>query len=87
MKSSEERMPLNFASFVSSLGMQALLHMGDIPHPVTQKKEENLDAASEIIDIIGILEDKTKGNLTKEEADFITRLLHDLRIQYVEKGK
>jgi len=82
-----EKVPLKFSSFVTSIGMQALLHMGDIPNPMTQKKEVNLEAAAEIIDILAILQDKTKGNLDNEESKLLNSLLYDLQLAYVKKMK
>jgi len=84
-KESTEKQHLNFSTFISSLGMQALYHMGEIPNPMTQKKEVNLEAASEVIDIITLLQEKTKNNLTNEEATLIKSLLYDLQMAYVNK--
>jgi len=78
---------LTFLSFINSLGIQALFHMGDIPNPMTKEKETNLAAASEVIDIISLLEEKTKGNLNNEESKLISALVYDLRMRYIEKNK
>jgi hypothetical protein len=80
---------INFASFVLSLSSSALYHFGEIPDPVTSKKERNLLLAKQTIDILGILKEKTAGNLTKEEDALLSNLLYDLRMRYVretEKG-
>ena len=85
----KEEMPLpeiNFASFVLSLSSSALLHFGQFPDPITKKKERNLPLAKQTIDILGILQEKTKGNLTKDEEQLIENLLHDLRLKYVEES-
>ena len=85
-----EEVPLpeiNFSSFILSLSSSALLHFGFIPDPITKKKERNLPMAKQTIDIIGILEEKTKGNLTKDEEQLMENLLHDLRLRYVEESK
>lgn len=85
-----EEVPLpeiNFSSFVLSLSSSALLHFGQIPDPITKKKERNLPLAKQTIDILGILEEKTKGNLTKDEEQLVDNLLHDLHIRYVEESK
>ncbi len=85
-----EEVPLpeiNFSSFILSLSSSALLHFGFIPDPITKKKERNLPMAKQTIDILGILEEKTKGNLTKDEEQLMENLLHDLRLRYVEESK
>jgi hypothetical protein len=85
-----EEVPLpeiNFASFVLSLSSSALLHFGHIPDPITKKQERNLPLAKQTIDILGILKEKTEGNLTKDEEQLIDHLLHDLRLKYVEEKK
>ena len=86
-KRPSEKETLTFSTFVSSLGMQSLYHMGEIPNPMTEKKEVNLDAAVEIIDILVLLQEKSKGNLTEEEAHLINSLIYDLQITYVKKVK
>ena len=78
---------INFASFVLSLSSSALLHFGQVPDPITNKTERNLPLAKQTIDILGILKEKTKGNLTKDEEQLMDHLLHDLRIKYVEESK
>jgi hypothetical protein len=80
---------INFASFVLSLSSSALYHFGEIPDPITNKKERNLVLAKQTIDILGILKDKTSGNLSEEEDALLSNLLYDLRMRYVretEKG-
>jgi hypothetical protein len=76
---------VNFASFLISLGTQAFMHLGDIPNPLTQQREKDLPAAKHMIDLLGILEAKTKGNLTAEEERLLRQLLMDLRLRYVRE--
>jgi Domain of unknown function (DUF1844) len=76
---------INFASFLISLGTQAFMHLGDIPNPTTQQREKDLPAAKQMIDLLGILEDKTKGNLASEEERLLRQLLLDLRLRYVRE--
>jgi hypothetical protein len=78
---------IDFASFVLSLGSSALLHFGDFPDPVSGKQERNLGLAKQTIDILGVLQEKTRGNLSKDEEQLMDSLLHDLRIKYVEESK
>ena len=78
---------INFSSFILSLSSSALFHFGEIPDPVTNKKQRNLSMAKQTIDILGILKEKTAGNLKQEEESLIDNLLHDLRMRYVNEKK
>jgi hypothetical protein len=84
----EEALPhVDFATFVLSLSHSALMHLGDAPHPETGKIEKHLSLARQTIDLIGMLEDKTKGNLTGDEERLIGQILFDLRMRFVEQSK
>lgn len=76
---------INFASFLISLGTQAFMHLGDIPNPVTQKREKDIAAAKHMIDLLGMLQLKTKGNLSNEEERLLQQLLFDLRMRYLRE--
>jgi hypothetical protein len=76
--------PVNFSTFVLGLSTQALLHLGDIPNPMTHAEEKDLDAAKHLIDILGILKDKTRNNLEPAEESLLDSILYDLRMRYVE---
>ena len=79
---------LSFAAFVLSLAHTAAVHFGDIPDPATGRPTEaNLSAASQMIGILSLLEEKTRGNLTAEERQLIEQLLYELRMRYVEATK
>ncbi len=78
---------VDFASFVLTLSSSALFHFGEFPDPVSGKRERNLDMAKQTIDILGVLRDKTRGNLSNDEEQLMDSLLHDLRIKYVEECK
>ncbi len=76
---------IDFAAFVLSLATTTALHFGDIPDPGTGRRPEpNLDAARQMIEIIGMLQEKTKGNLLEPEAQLIDDLLYELRMRYVK---
>jgi hypothetical protein len=77
--------PIDFYTFVFSLGSSAFVHLGDAPHPETQEAAANLLLAKQTIDILGMLQEKTKGNLTAEEDRFLQSLLSDLRLRYVAR--
>ncbi len=79
--------PITFATFVISLGDSAMIHLGAIPHPATGERATDLLAARQTIDILGILEDKTKGNLSEEEQQLMSQLLYALRMQFVQAGQ
>jgi hypothetical protein len=79
---------VTFVGFVLSLAHTAAVHFGDIPDPVTgQTVPPNLAAAQQMIDILAVLEEKTRGNLTAEERQLLEQLLFELRMRYVEVGK
>jgi hypothetical protein len=75
---------INFATFVLSLSTQALAHLGEIPDPIDRSKRVDLHAARQIIDIIGMLRDKTRGNLDEAENALLENALYDLRMRYVD---
>lgn len=78
---------MNFSSFVFSLSTSAMYHFGDFPDPVSQKTEKNLSAAKQTIDILGMLKEKTEGNLNDNEKELLDGMLFELRMRYVkEKG-
>jgi hypothetical protein len=85
-----QRIPLpevNFNSLIFSLSSSALLNMGDIAEPQTGERKKDLPMAKYSIDIISMLQEKTKGNLTEEEHKFLDNILADLRLRYVKAAK
>lgn len=75
---------LSFTEFVISLASSAAIHFGDLPDPVTgQPAEANLDGASQMIEILALLEQKTRGNLTAEERQLLEQVLYELRMRFV----
>jgi len=77
----------DFIFFLTTLSLQASIDLGQIPNPVTNKKEENLTQAKFLIDTLAMLKEKTKGNLTQEEANFLENVLYELRMQYIAKTR
>ena len=71
--------------FITTLAMQAHIALGDVADPQTKQSQENLPQAKFLIDTLGVLEEKTKGNLTKEEASLLEGFLYELRMQFVQK--
>lgn len=78
---------MSFSTFVMGLTTQALMHLGEIPDPVGQTVAHDLPAAKQMIDLLGILRDKTKGNLDAAEEQLLGEVLFDLRMRYVEVAR
>ncbi|MBW2513771.1 MAG: DUF1844 domain-containing protein [Deltaproteobacteria bacterium] len=80
------RLPeINFPTFIFSLNSSALVNLGVIEDPATNKKEKNLPMAKQTIDILGMMEEKTKGNLSDDEANMLKTMLYELRMLYVKE--
>ena len=78
---------INFATFIFSLNHSVLVHLGVMDDPSTGKKVKNPPLAKQTIDILGMLEEKTQGNLTEDEEKMLKNILYDLRMIYIkEKG-
>ncbi len=78
---------INFATFIFSLNSSALVHLGVIEDPGTGQKIKNLPVAKQTIDVLGMLEEKTQGNLEDDESQLLKNILHDLRLMYVKEQK
>ena len=86
IKEEEERpRGIDFSTFILSLGSSTLILLGVVEDPIKGEKIVNLPQAREMIDLLTILQEKTKGNLSKEEGILLDNLLFDLRMRYVEK--
>lgn len=77
---------MDFSMFIVSLNSSALVHLGILDDPGTGRKEKNLVAAKQTIDILGMLQEKTKGNLTSDEEQMLRHILYDLRVIYVRES-
>jgi hypothetical protein len=78
---------VDFATFILSLSHSALMHLGEAPNPETNGVAVSLPLARQTIDLIGMLEEKTKGNLTGDEERLLGQILFDLRMRFVETQK
>ena len=76
--------PPSFALIVATYASQAAVAFGHAPNPIDGKTEVRLDLAKHAIDTLSILEAKTKGNLTNDEAAILENVLHQLRLAYVQ---
>jgi hypothetical protein len=83
----EHQIEMTFSTFLVGLSTEALAALGEMPDPMTGKSLRDLGAARQLIDIIGILRDKTRGNLDREEQNLIEAILFELRMKYVELAK
>ena len=84
-RSQEVEPEASFGFFLSSLSMQAMVALGELPNPATRQTDVDLNQARYVIDVMGILQEKTKGNLTQEETGLLEGLLYELRTKYVAK--
>ncbi len=93
---SENAVEASFMQFIGGFAVQTLVHLGKMSNPMTGGTSVDLPNAKYSIDILGILQDKTNGNLSVEEDEYLANLLRDLRMEYVavlnrdssqEKGK
>ena len=76
---------LTFVAFVLSLASTAAIHFGDLPDPQSgARAEPNLEGAAQMIEILALLDVKTKGNLTAEERQLLEQVLYELRLRFVE---
>jgi hypothetical protein len=85
--SSNEAVEIDFRTFVLSLTSSAMYHLGEIPDPDTGDAQVNLPLAQQTIEIIAMLQEKTRGNLNDEEQKTIDALLAELRVRFVEASK
>ncbi len=86
-ESADELPHVDFGTFIMSMASSVLVHLGEIPHPEDNHTAANLGMAKNTLDILGMLQDKTRGNLTKEEQELLEHLLYDLRLKYVAAKK
>ena len=78
---------ISFSSLIISLGTSAMIHLGVMEDPNTKKIEKHVELAREEIDLISMLQEKTKGNLTDQEAKVTEQVLYELRVKFVETTK
>jgi hypothetical protein len=75
---------LSFTAFVLSLASSAAIHFGDLAGPSGERSAPNLEGAAQMIDILALLDQKTRGNLTAEERQVLEQVLYELRMRFVE---
>jgi hypothetical protein len=84
MREPEGEAPIAFTTFLAGFAASALIHLGISPHPETGAVARDLAGARQTLDVLSMLREKTRGNLTAEEDRFFEHVLTDLRIRYVE---
>ena len=82
-----EPFQVDFSAFIMSLTSSAFYHLGDMADPTTGKKEVNLPAVQQTIDMLIMLREKTKGNLKEDESKLLEQLIYELQVKYVAKTK
>jgi len=78
---------VTFSTFVMSLNTSILFHLGELADPETGQTLKNFELARHAIDTLVVLEQKTKGNLSEEEAELLKNILYDVKIRYVKSVK
>ena len=85
MAETHDAPPVTFGSLVLTLASSAAVHFGDLGDPETgDRTEPNLDGVQQMIDLLAMLEEKTRGNLTAEERTLLERVLYELRLRFVD---
>ena len=83
---SSEKFSQLFISIVYTFQMQAMMQMGKLKNPITEKVEKDLEAAQMSIDLLDMLKEKTRNNLTEDEERFLSQVLSDIKLNYVEEA-
>lgn len=76
---------VDFGTFILSLASSVLIHLGEMPDPDTEAHAPDLALAKQTLNVLGMLREKTRGNLTPEESQLLEQLLYDLRMKYLAK--
>ena len=84
---SEKTYPCSFSTLILSLASSAVMSLGLEPNPQTNKIEKDLDVARFNIDMLKLLQEKTKNNLSKKEEQFLNSVVNDLQLKFVEANK
>lgn len=79
-----QAMEVNFLNYITSLGFQAMIFLGEIPNPVTNEVDKNLDQAKFLIDTLSMLGEKTAGNLSDQEKELLENSVYELQMKYVQ---
>ena len=83
--SKDDYRPIDFPTYILGYYTQGLVLLGETPNPYTQKKEEDIESVRHIIDLLSMIEQKTKGNLANEESQLLESVLYELRMKFMAK--
>ena len=83
----DRELPVSFSSFIISMAGSAMVQLGEAPDPMTGARKANLQIARNTIDLLGIFQEKTKGNLDEEEQRLLESVLYECRSKFIEKSK
>ena len=78
---------VNFIGYITGLAFQAMIFLGEVPNPMTDKSEKNLRQAKFMIDTLGLIREKTKGNLDTQEIETINAFLYELQMKFVQASE
>ncbi len=81
------RPAMDFSTFIISLATSAMAYLGEVPDPTTGKSMQSLEGAQQMIEILSLLQEKTRGNLDPEEAQLLEEILYELRMKFLAKAK
>lgn len=87
MGNTESKFEPSFSIFLTSLGMQAMIFLGEMPNPINNETKVELERARYMIETITMIKERTKGNLSSEEQKLIDDILYGLRLKYAERSK
>ena len=87
VRAGDELPAIDLSTFILSLSHSALVHLGEAPNPTGSGRDVSLPLARQTIDLLTLLQEKTKGNLTGAEEHLMDQVLYELRLRYVEVSK
>ena len=84
-KSTRAYQTIDFPTYILGYYTQGMVLLGETPNPYTQKKEEDVESVRHIIDVLSMIEQKTRGNLNAEESQLLESVLYELRMKFMAK--
>lgn len=87
VKGDSEDFEVSFFNYIASMGYQAMIFLGEVPNPMTNQVGQNLRQAKFLIDTIALISEKTRGNLSQQEDQFLSGTLYELQMKYVDISK
>ena len=78
---------VNFSNYITSMVFQTMVFLGEIPNPLTNELDKNIQQAKLLIDTISMIKEKTAGNLSQQESDFINTIVYELQMKFVQQSQ